>query len=140
MVTLCTNIVDLYSEEIADLYRLRWSIETFFKTLKPNFQIKNIFGTSRNAVFSQAIIAFLVCVVISALYSFSVEHNLFPRRKSLNFTDFFHLFKSDDLPFPISRASLCIFYEYSTPMRLIRSLLAVIIIYLCVCFINLAHT
>ena len=103
------NIVDLYSEEIADLYRLRWSIEVFFKTLKQNFQIKNIFGTSRNAVFSQAIIAFLTCVVISALYSFSVEHSLFPCRKSIHFIDFLRLINSDDLPFSLSRIIFCIF-------------------------------
>lgn len=67
-VCLCTNIVDLSADEIADIYRQRWSIETFFKTLKQNFTIKTIFGTSKNAAFSQGIIAFIAYLVLRAVY------------------------------------------------------------------------
>ena len=98
-VTLCTNIVDLYSAEIADLYRLRWSIETFFKTFKQNFNVKRIFGTSRNAVFSQAIIAFLVCTVFSVLFAFAKDNNFFSSKYSFSFVEFLRFIKFDDLPF-----------------------------------------
>ena len=109
-VTLCTNIVDLYSTEIADLYRLRWSIESFFKSFKQNFSVKRIFGTSRNAVFSQAIIAFLVCTVFSVLFAFSRDNYFFFHKKSFSFTEFIRLIKFDDLPFSRYLFHLWTFY------------------------------
>lgn len=68
-VRICTNITDLSAKEIADLYRLRWTIEVFFKTLKQNFAIKRMFGTSRNAVFSQGLIAIIAYAVLFDCYS-----------------------------------------------------------------------
>jgi len=67
-VVLCTNIVDLTADEIADLYRLRWSIESFFKLMKQFLSLGNIFGSSRNAAFSQAIIAFIIYIILYSLY------------------------------------------------------------------------
>lgn len=64
LVSLCTNIIDLSADEVADVYRKRWTIETFFRELKQNFTIKAIFGKSQNAAFSQGIIAF-ICFLIS---------------------------------------------------------------------------
>jgi hypothetical protein len=106
-VTLCTNIVDLYSTEIADLYRLRWSIETFFKTFKQNFQVKRLFGTSRNAVFSQAIIAFLVSTVFAVIFASAKHKNLLPA--NFSFVHFVRLFKFNDLHFAIDNTLLWIF-------------------------------
>ena len=108
-VTLCTNIIDLCSTEIADLYRLRWSIETFFKTFKQNFSVKRIFGTSRNAVFSQAIIAFLVCTVFSLLFAVARDNNFFSSKTSFSFTHFVRLIKFDTFPFSILYAPLWTF-------------------------------
>jgi len=107
-VTLCTNIVDLYSTEIADLYRLRWSIETFFKTFKQNFAVKRIFGTSRNAVFSQAIIAFLVCTVFSVLFALVRDNNFFSA-KPFSFVEFLRFINFNDLPFSLDKHDLWIF-------------------------------
>jgi len=73
-VTLCSNIYSLTADEIADLYRMRWNIETFFKTLKQNFALKKIFGSTINAVFTQVIINFLAYIVLFSafsLYSFN---------------------------------------------------------------------
>lgn len=69
LVSLCTNIYDLPADEIAEIYKLRWQIECFFKELKQNFTIKNIFGKSPNAAFSQGIIAFICYIFIHCLYS-----------------------------------------------------------------------
>lgn len=68
-VTLCTNIYSLTADEIAELYRMRWAIETFFKTLKQNFSLKKIFGTSLNAVFTQVIINFIAYIVLFTAFS-----------------------------------------------------------------------
>jgi hypothetical protein len=58
-----TNRLDLSAVTIAEIYRQRWQIETFFKVLKQNLRIKTFVGTSRNALHTQiwtALIAILV--------------------------------------------------------------------------------
>jgi hypothetical protein len=60
---IVTNRFDLSAEEIAEIYRLRWQIELFFKWIKQNLKIKKFYGTSHNAVLNQlyaALIAFCV--------------------------------------------------------------------------------
>jgi IS4 transposase len=49
-ITILTNIFHLSAETIAALYKERWQIEIFFKTIKQNLKIKSFIGTSRNAV------------------------------------------------------------------------------------------
>jgi hypothetical protein len=68
-VTLCTNVYSLTADEIADLYRMRWSVETFFKTLKQNFSLGKIFGSTINAVFTQVIINFIAYIVLYLVFS-----------------------------------------------------------------------
>ena len=68
-VMLCTNIIDLSAEVIAEIYRKRWSIECFFRTLKQNFSIKKVFGTTMNAVYSQGLIAFIAYVLTYCSYT-----------------------------------------------------------------------
>ena len=63
--------MDLNAEDIAELYKNRWSVELFFKWLKQHLHIKEFYGTSENAVNIQiysAIIAYcLVAIVASEL-------------------------------------------------------------------------
>lgn len=90
-ITLCTNIYSLTADEIADLYRMRWQIEVFFKTLKQNFALKKIFGFTINAVFTQVIVNFLAYIVLFSAFS----------RNSFNFSflSFLRFIRCDVLPF-----------------------------------------
>ena len=67
-----TNNTDLSAEDIAELYKNRWSVELFFKWLKQHLHIKEFYGTSENAVNIQiysAIITYcLVAIVGSELH------------------------------------------------------------------------
>ena len=45
-IVLLTNHLDFGASTIADIYRHRWQIEVFFKTLKQNLHIKTFVGTS----------------------------------------------------------------------------------------------
>lgn len=59
---LC-NDLDASAQEIADLYKLRWVIELFFRWVKQPLKIRHFLGTSENAVRIQiavALIAFLL--------------------------------------------------------------------------------
>jgi hypothetical protein len=58
-----TNNFKLAASTIAELYRSRWEIESFFKFVKQNLKIKSFLGTSPNAVKSQLYVA-LLCVLI----------------------------------------------------------------------------
>ena len=49
---------------IADLYKLRWQVELFFKWIKQNLKIKAFYGLSVNAVKSQIWIA--ICIYVLA--------------------------------------------------------------------------
>jgi len=58
-----TNLPELSALAVADLYRQRWQIETFFRWIKQNLKIKSFYGTSENAVLIQiwtAMIAYLL--------------------------------------------------------------------------------
>lgn len=63
-VEILTNNAEWTPAMISDLYRRRWKIETFFKGLKQNLNLKSFIGTSENAVKSQIYIALLAYVMI----------------------------------------------------------------------------
>jgi IS4 transposase len=50
---------------ITDLYRCRWEVELFFKWIKQHLRIKVFFGTSENAVTTQAWIAVSVYLLVA---------------------------------------------------------------------------
>ena len=63
VITFITNNMDLGSLVIANIYRNRWQIETFFKWIKQNLTIKALWGYTKNAVQTQlwvAICAYLL--------------------------------------------------------------------------------
>ena len=49
-VSFLTNNLEFSAQTIAELYRARWGIETFFRELKQTCQIHNFIGYSENAV------------------------------------------------------------------------------------------
>jgi len=62
-IILLTNQRSLSGNTIGRIYRYRWQIELFFKSLKQNLKIKTFVGTSENAVKTQiwtALIAILL--------------------------------------------------------------------------------
>lgn len=62
-----TNRWDLATQTICDLYKARWKVELFFKTLKQQLRIKKFLGTSVHAVAAQiwvALIAYLLVQLV----------------------------------------------------------------------------
>jgi hypothetical protein len=55
-----TNQLEWSASTVVALYRSRWTIETFFKELKQNFQVADFLGNSANAVRWQVWLALLV--------------------------------------------------------------------------------
>ena len=67
-VVLLTNNFDFSVEEVSEIYRLRWAIESLYKQLKQNFPLHFFYGDSVNAIQIQTwvvLIANLLITVIS---------------------------------------------------------------------------
>jgi hypothetical protein len=68
---IVTNRFDLTADEIADMYRLRWSIEVFFKWIKQHLKIKHFYGTTFNAILIQiysALILYCLLKLVHIIY------------------------------------------------------------------------
>jgi len=73
-----TNNFRLSALTIAQVYKARWQIETFFKWIKQNLKIKTFFGTSKNAVFSQIWIAMIYYLLLAYIkYQSKYKYSLF---------------------------------------------------------------
>jgi len=62
-----TNNFELSAIQIANIYKNRWQIETFFRWIKQNLKIKTFLGTSENAVKNQIRIALIYFVILKYL-------------------------------------------------------------------------
>jgi len=64
VLRLVTNRLDLPAELIAEIYRLRWIIEMFFRTFKQLFGCRHLISGKHNGVEIQAYCAMIVCMLI----------------------------------------------------------------------------
>jgi hypothetical protein len=67
VMTFITNNFQWQPQSVADLYRCRWQIELFFKSLKQNLQVADFLGYSANAVRWQVWTALLVHLIMRFL-------------------------------------------------------------------------
>ena len=61
---LVTNMLDVPAELISKLYRLRWMIELFFRTIKTMLHCNHLLSTKQNGVEIQAYMAIIACLLI----------------------------------------------------------------------------
>jgi hypothetical protein len=66
-LTFITNIDELFSEEIAWLYKKRWEIEIFFKWIKQNLKFKTFIGRSLNAIMIQIITGIMTFAIFKII-------------------------------------------------------------------------
>ena len=64
---IITNNLHWKASTIGALYKRRWDIETFFKLLKQNLNVKTFVGTSPNAVKSQIFVALITYLLLELL-------------------------------------------------------------------------
>lgn len=70
-IVLLTNHLEFGSTTIAAIYKDRWEIELFFKTLKQNLKIKTFVGTSENALRIQIWTALIALLLLKWLHHIS---------------------------------------------------------------------
>jgi len=71
-----TNDFDLPALSIAELYRERWKVESFFKWIKQHLHIKAFYGTSPNAVHCQiwiAVSTYLLIAIAKKKYDLAIS-------------------------------------------------------------------
>jgi hypothetical protein len=66
-IVLLTNNFTFGATTIASIYKDRWQIEVFFKTIKQNLKIKTFVGTTPNALMIQIWTALIVILVLKYL-------------------------------------------------------------------------
>ncbi|MCP3925854.1 MAG: IS4 family transposase [Desulfobacterales bacterium] len=77
-IVILTNIVKWAPTTVSKIYKDRWQIEIFFKTIKQNMKIQKFLGNSRNAVMIQvwiALIAYLLLQYFKNLSLIEWTHN-----------------------------------------------------------------
>jgi len=67
VIVLLTNHLSFGPTTIAAIYKDRWQIEIFFKTLKQNLKIKTFVGTSPNALLIQIWTALIAILILKYL-------------------------------------------------------------------------
>jgi hypothetical protein len=67
-IVLVTNNLKLAASTLAAIYKERWQIETFFRTLKQNLRVKTFVGASPNAVHIQIWTALIAMLLLRYLH------------------------------------------------------------------------
>jgi IS4 transposase len=70
-LVLLTNHLAFGASTIAAIYKERWEIELFFKTIKQHLKIKTFVGTSENALLIQIWTALIALLLIKYLHHLS---------------------------------------------------------------------
>jgi len=82
-IVLLTNHLDFGPTTIAAIYKDRWEIEVFFKTIKQHLKIKTFVGTSENALKTQIWTALIALLVLKWLHYISTTNMSFSNLTSL---------------------------------------------------------
>ena len=85
IVRVVTNLREVTAEEIAGMYKERRAIESFFCWIKQNLNVPVLFGTTKNAVFSQLFAALITFVLLKFLHTEGHKKN---NCKRLSFVGF----------------------------------------------------
>jgi IS4 transposase len=68
LLVFLTNHLEIPAITVANIYRMRWQIELFFRWIKGHLRIKHYFGTSPNAVKTQIWIAVSVYLMVAIIH------------------------------------------------------------------------
>lgn len=77
LIRIVSNRFDLTAEEISDLYRNRWKIETFFRWVKQHLKLTRFYGEEENAVWNQIMICLIAyCLLLLMKLELSTSKTL----------------------------------------------------------------
>ena len=76
ILRLVTNRFDVSANEVADMYQARWQIELFFKHLKQNLTIKQLYSKSEQGAVNQVILT-LIATLLTYLVKIELNTKAF---------------------------------------------------------------
>ena len=76
-VVLLTNNFEFTVEDISEIYRIRWAIESLYKQLKQNFPLHFFYGGSVNAIQIQTWVVLIANLLITVLSRSIKRHYAF---------------------------------------------------------------
>lgn len=89
ILRLATNRFDVSASEVADMYQSRWQIELFFKHLKQNLTIKQLYSKSKQGAVNQVILTLIATILT---YLVKIELNtkttLFQLKRAFHYLRF----------------------------------------------------
>lgn len=94
-IRVITSLMMVSAEVIADIYKERWKIESFFRWIKQNLNVPILFGTTPNAVYNQLFAALIAYVLLKWLYKNMKNKKVF---HALNFAQFHRRLLHNELP------------------------------------------
>lgn len=94
-ISVITSLMSATAEEVAEMYKSRWAIESFFRWVKQNLNVPVLFGTTENAVFNQLFAALIAYVLLKFLHTQGGKGTYC---KPLSFAGFLRLLLWDALP------------------------------------------
>lgn len=84
-----TNNTELTAGQVADLYKHRWDIETFFKWIKGHLKIRTFWGTSENAVKTQIWVAVCTYLMVAIVKKrLNIDRSMYEILQILSITVF----------------------------------------------------
>lgn len=101
-VVLLTNNFELSTEDIAEIYRRRWAIETLYKQLKQNFPLHFFYGDSVNAIQIQTWVVLIANLLSTIIQRMIKRHCSFSqivammRITLMYYTDFLSFMENPD--------------------------------------------
>ena len=92
--TFLTNATHISALDVANFYKKRWLVESFFKWLKQHLKIKRFWGTTENAVHIQISVAIITyCLVAIVQHDMQLKRSTYEVLQilSISLTDKTHL-------------------------------------------------
>jgi hypothetical protein len=75
VLRILSNDLDASAQQIADLYKRRWTIELFFRWVKQTLKIRHFVGISENAVRIQIAVALIAFLLVRLLQNAVKDHH-----------------------------------------------------------------
>lgn len=103
------------AEVIANIYKERWKIESFFRWIKQNLNVPVLFWTTPNAIYNQLFAALIAYVLLKWLYKNTENKKVF---QVLSFAQFHRKLLHDELPIDWASELVVFLKEYFSFYRI----------------------
>ncbi|MCP3764368.1 transposase [Domibacillus sp. A3M-37] len=103
------SLMSVSAEEVAEMLKVRWVIESFFRWTRQNLNLPVLFGTTPNALFNQLYAALVAYVLLKWLFDQTRKRRVF---RPMSFVSFQHQLLQGSLPVDWQSELADFLYDY----------------------------